>query len=153
MKAKYWPEAGKRGSRKKNGFFIGSGGFTLLEVLVAFVILTVVVTVILQLFSANLKTLRVSDDYVTATALADAKMREVLEGASLKEGLSSETTQEGYRMDITITETLEKRTKDLTWKILEVALNVSWKKGMKERSLFMKTLKAVKREAIKNEGP
>lgn len=141
------------GSRIKNGCFIGSGGFTLLEIMVAFVILAVVVTVILQLFSANLKTLRMSDDYITATQIADMKMREILEMGSLKEGVSSETTQEGYRMDVTVTEALEKRTRDLTWKVLEVALDVSWKNGMKERSLSMKTLKAVKREAIKNEGP
>lgn len=153
MKAGSWPEDRKRGGSIKNGSFIGSGGFTLLEIMVAFVILAVVVTVILQLFSANLKTLRMSDDYVTATEMADIKMREIIENGSLKEGLSSETTQEGCRMDITVTERLKERTKDLPWKVLEVALDVSWKNGMKERSLSMKTLKAVKKEAIKNEGP
>jgi len=128
---------------------VGSRGFTLLEIMVAFVLLTIVVTIILQLFSANLKTLWMSDDYLTAATLADIKMKEILEDGALKESTSSETTQEGYRMDITITEALEKRTRDLSWKVLDVTLNVSWQKGMKSRSLSMRTFKAVKREVIK----
>ena len=138
------------GKGMRNGSLRSSAGFTLLEILVAFVILSMVVTVILQLFSANLKTLWMSDDYITATVLADIRMREMLEGAQVKEGTSSET-KEGYLMDITITEALEKRTKDLSWKVLEVVMDVSWQKGTKKRSFSLKTYKTVKREVIKNE--
>jgi len=127
-----------------------STGFTLLEILVAFVILSMVVTVILQLFSVNLKTLWMSDDYLTATVLADIRMREMLEGAQVKEGTSSET-KEGYLMDITVTEALEKRTKDLSWKVLEVVMDVSWQKGTKKRFFSLKTYKTVKKEVIKND--
>ena len=77
-------------------------------------------------------------------------MREMLEGAQVKEGTSSET-KEGYLMDITITEALEKRTKDLSWKVLEVVMDVSWQKGTKKRSFSLKTYKTVKRGVIKNE--
>ncbi|MBP7527568.1 MAG: prepilin-type N-terminal cleavage/methylation domain-containing protein [Syntrophorhabdaceae bacterium] len=136
--------------RMTNGSLSSSTGFTLLEILVAFVILSMVVTVILQLFSANLKTLWMSDDYLTATVLADIRMREMLEGAQVKEGTSSET-KEGYVMDITITETLKDRTKDLSWKVFEVVMDVSWQKGTKKRSFSLKTCKTVKREVIKNE--
>ena len=138
------------GKGMRNGSLHSSAGFTLLEILVAFVILSMVVTVILQLFSANLKTLWMSDDYITATVLADIRMRELLEGTQVKEGTSSET-KEGYLMDITITEALEKRTKDLSWKVLEVVMDVSWQKGTKKRSFSLKTYKTVKREVIKNE--
>jgi len=138
------------GKGMRNGSLDSSAGFTLLEILVAFVILSMVVTVILQLFSANLKTLWMSDDYLTATVLADIRMREMLEGAQVKEGTSKET-KEGYLMDITVTEALEKRTKDLSWKVLEVAMDVSWQKGTKKRSFSLKTYKTVKREVIKNE--
>ncbi len=136
--------------RMINGSLNSSAGFTLLEILVAFVILSMVVIVILQLFSANLKTLWMSDDYLTATVVADIRMREMLEGTQVKEGTSSET-KEGYLMDITITEALEKRTKDLSWKVLEVVMDVSWQKGTKKRSFSLKTYKTVKREVIKNE--
>jgi general secretion pathway protein I len=138
------------GKRTRNGPYRSSPGFTLLEILVAFVILATVVTVVLQLFSANLKTLWMSDDYLTATVLADIRMREVLEGGQMKEGTSSET-KEGYVMDTTVTEALGERTKDSSWKMLEVVLNVSWQKGTKKRSLSLKTFKTVKREVITNE--
>lgn len=145
MKTKITP-----GKRMWNGPHKSSSGFTLLEILVAFVILTTVVTVVLQLFSANLKALRMSDDYLTATLLADVRMKDILEGNQVKEGTSSET-KEGYVMDITITETLKDRTKDLSWKVFEVVMDVSWQKGTKKRSFSLKTCKTVKREVIKNE--
>jgi len=145
VKTKIIPE-----KRMWNGLQKPSSGFTLLEILVAFVILTTVVTVVLQLFSANLKALRMSDDYLTATLLADIRMKDILEGSQFKEGTSSET-KEGYVMDITITETLKDRTKDLSWKVFEVVMDVSWQKGTKKRSFSLKTCKTVKREVIKNE--
>jgi len=145
VKTKIIPE-----KRMWNGLQKSSSGFTLLEILVAFVILTTVVTVVLQLFSANLKALRMSDDYLTATLLADIRMKDILEGSQVKEGTSSET-KEGYVMDITITETLKDRTKYLSWKVFEVVMDVSWQKGTKKRSFSLKTCKTVKREVIKNE--
>jgi len=123
-------------------------GFTLLEILVAFVILAVTVTVILQLFSANLKTLWMSDDYVTAATLADVKMREALESGVLRENTSSETTPQGYRMDVVVTEALGKRTENLAWKMFEVALKVSWQKEGKKKTISVRTLRTVKREAV-----
>lgn len=127
-----------------------SSGFTLLEILVAFVILATVATVVFQVFSANLKTLWMSDDYLTATLLADIRLKDILEGGQVKEGTSSET-KEGYVMDITITETLKDRTKDFSWKTFEVVMDVSWQKGTKKRCFSLKTCKTVKREVIKNE--
>lgn len=135
--------------RGRNGRLGDSRGFTLLEILVAFVILAVTVTVILQLFSANLKTLWMSDDYVTAATLADAKMREVLESGMLRENTSSETTPQGYRMDVVVAEALEKRTENLTWKMYEVALKVSWQKEGKNRAISVRTLRTAKREAVR----
>ncbi|MBP7526691.1 MAG: prepilin-type N-terminal cleavage/methylation domain-containing protein [Syntrophorhabdaceae bacterium] len=128
---------------------LDSRGFTLLEILVAFVILAVTVTVILQLFSANLKTLWMSDDYVTATTLADVKMREVLEIETLREDTSSETTPQGYRMDVTVTEALEGRTRNLAWKMFEVVLKVSWQKEGKNRSISVSTLRTAKRQVVR----
>ncbi len=138
----------ERSGRRR--FPAGQEGFTLLEILVAFVILATVVTVVLQLFSTNLRTLAMSDDYLTATVLADIRMRELLEGGQLKEGTSSET-KDGYVMDMTVTEALRQRTKGFSWQVFEVVLNVSWQQGVRKRSLSLKTFKTVKREVIKNE--
>jgi general secretion pathway protein I len=119
-------------------------GFTLLEVLVAFVLLVTVVTVILQLFSANIKALSVSEDYASAVVRAESKMREILDNEQLAENVWSETSPEGYRFDITVAKAYEARTKDLPMKILEIGVTMSWKMRGKDKSLILSTMKAVK---------
>jgi prepilin-type N-terminal cleavage/methylation domain-containing protein len=123
-------------------------GFTLLEVLVATAILGIAVAVVLQLFSANLRALAASEDYVSATKRAEAKMREILDDPSLTETSLSETTGDGYRIDVSITDALPERTETLPVKLLEISLTVHWSKGLKERSLSLKTMKVVKKEVI-----
>jgi general secretion pathway protein I len=119
-------------------------GFTLLEVLVAFVLLVTVVTVILQLFSANIKALSVSEDYASAIVRAESKMREILDNEQLAENVWSETSPEGYRFDITVAKAYEARTKDMPMKILEIGVTMSWKMRGKDKSLILSTMKAVK---------
>jgi general secretion pathway protein I len=119
-------------------------GFTLLEVLVAFVLLATTVTVILQLFSSGIKALSVSEDYATAVIKAESKMREILDNDQLSENVWSETSPEGYRFDITVAQTYETRTKDLPLKILEIDVTMSWNKSGKNRSLTLNTMKTVK---------
>jgi Tfp pilus assembly protein PilV len=122
----------------------GKDGFTLLEVLVAFVLLVTVVTVILQLFSANIKALSVSEDYASAVVRAESKMREILDNEQLAENVWSETSPEGYRFDITVAKAYEARTKDMPMKILEIGVTMSWKMRGKDKSLILSTMKAVK---------
>ena len=122
------------------------GGFTLLEVLVAIAILGIAVTVVLQLFSANLRAISVSGDYVSAATKAEAKMREILSDDKLSEKSSSETTDDGYRIDVSVTDALKERTDNLQVRILEIDLTVHWTRGTKERSLAMKTMKLVNKE-------
>ena len=52
-----------------------SGGFTLLEVLVAMVILSVAVVTLIQLASQSLRLLKLSSDHQDATILADRLVR------------------------------------------------------------------------------
>jgi general secretion pathway protein I len=119
-------------------------GFTLLEVLVAFVLLAATVTVILQLFSSGIKALSLSEDYATAVVRAESKMREVLNNEQLAENAWSETSPDGYRFDITVANAFETRTKDLPMKILEIGITMSWKMGGKDKSLILNTMKTIK---------
>lgn len=121
-------------------------GFTLIEVLVATSILGIAVAVILQLFSANLRALSFSGDYVSASIKAEARMKEILDDEKIAEKAISETTDDGYRIDVSITEALKERTENLPVKLLEIDMTMSWLKGTKERSLTLKTMKIVKRE-------
>jgi general secretion pathway protein I len=119
-------------------------GFTLLEVLVAFVLLATTVTVVLQLFSSGIKALSRSEDYATAVVRAESKMREILDNEQLTENAWNETSPEGYRFDITVAKVYKARTKDLPMKILEIDITMSWKMGGKDKSLILNTMKTIK---------
>ncbi len=67
-----------------------AAGFTLIEVLVAMVLLAVVVVAVLQLFGGGLRLVGTSGDHVTATLLASAKLDE-LAGGPLDEGTTEGT--------------------------------------------------------------
>ncbi len=142
------PAVKKETSRRTAGSAVGSRrGFTLIEVLVATAILGIAIAVILQLFAANLRALSSSGDYVSAATRADSRMKELLSSDEpLSEKTFSETTDDGYRIDISISETLKDRTENLTVKLLEIDLTIRWLKGTKERSLTMNTMKVVRRE-------
>ena len=121
-------------------------GFTLLEVLVATAILGIAVAVVLQLFSANLRAISDSGDYVIAVTRAEMKMREILANDNLSEQAYSETTNDGYRMDISIAETLNDRAENLQTRLLEIVLTIHWTKGTKERAYTLRTMKLVKKQ-------
>ncbi len=120
-----------------------SGGFTLLEVLVALALLSIAMVVILQLFSANLKGIATSEDLAKAVMKAESAMREAIEDEDIDEKSSSDTTSDGYRIDVAITNAEEGRAENLSVKLLQVNVTVHWKDGVKERSLTLKTMKAV----------
>jgi len=128
---------------RRRYFAFYEAGFTLLEVLVALTLLSVALVVILQLFSANLRGIATSEDFAKATMRAEATMRDVLDNEDIEEKSSSETTPDGYRIDVAITNADEKRTENLPLKLLQISLTVHWKDGVKERSLTLKTMKAV----------
>lgn len=121
------------------------GGFTLLEVLVALAILGIAITVILQLFSANLRTIAASEDYISAAAKAEAKMRDIISDPALSEKSWSERTDDGYNVEVSIFETHKERTETLPVKLLEVDLSLNWTQGQKNRSIVLKTIKTVDR--------
>lgn len=121
-------------------------GFTLLEVLVAVALLGIAITVVLQLFSADLKAIAASEEYVSAAARAEAKMREVQDNDTLAEGYTTETTNDGYRLDVSIASTLRERTDTLQVTLMDILVTVRWTKGTRERSLSLRTMKLVNKQ-------
>lgn len=123
-----------------------SKGFTLLEVLVALAILGIAITVVLQLFSANLRSIAASEDYISAVTTAEARLRDILDDEELSEKSWSETTSDGYRMDVTVSDALTERTDNLQVKALSIDLTIRWVKGVKENSINLKTMKLVEKK-------
>ena len=123
-------------------------GFTLLEVIVAFALLASTVTVILQLFSSDLRIVSRSEDHIWMSAQAQAKMREVLDRNDLGVGTQTETDPRGFIAETAITRTLEARTRELPLELLEISVKLTWQGPISERSITMKTLKMVKRVEV-----
>jgi prepilin-type N-terminal cleavage/methylation domain-containing protein len=122
-------------------------GFTLLEVIVAIAILGIAVAVVMQLFSADLRAISTSGDYVAVATRAEAEMRNVLDDKNLQEASFSETTSDGYRIDVSVAQALKERTENLQVKLLRIDLTVHWIKGTKEKSLTLSTMKIVNKQA------
>ncbi len=109
-------------------------------------ILGIAITVILQLFSADLRAISVSGNYVAAAAKAEAKMREALDDDALTERSHSETTNDGYRIDVSVGRALQQRTENLPVMLLEISITVHWTKDAKERTLNLRTMKMVEKK-------
>lgn len=130
--------AGRRGKR----------GFTLLEVLVSLAIMAIAVTLVVQLFSANLRAVVRSGDITSAAVRGDSRIREILAESFPADLVWSETTDDGYRMDVAISQVMKERTDSLPVQLMEVVLTLRWMEGMKEKSLSLKTVKLVEKAAI-----
>ena len=127
-------------------------GFTLLEVLVSVAILGIAVTLILQLFSSNLRAVAASEDYVAATLRAESKLRDFLDRVNVSEGTVEETTPEGYRVTVTVSDVLREKTDGLPVKLLEVHLAMAWTRGAKEKTIRLKTMKVVGKSRFEKAG-
>jgi len=68
----------RRSRRARRGAGRGQGGFTLLEVLIAFAILSVAVVAVIQGFAQGLRLLKAAGDHQQAVLLADQKTREMV---------------------------------------------------------------------------
>lgn len=121
-------------------------GFTLLEILVALAIMSIALVVVFQLFSANMRGIIASGDYINASMLAESKMREVLSEDKLTEKSSSDVTEDGHQIDVVVTDADEKRTDNLQVKLLKIDVTVHWKKGSRERTITLETMKLVKKQ-------
>ncbi|MBF0559065.1 MAG: prepilin-type N-terminal cleavage/methylation domain-containing protein [Nitrospirae bacterium] len=120
-------------------------GFTLLEVLVAIALLGMSLLVITRLFSANLRAISVSEDYIVAVARAESRLRELIDDKDLQEKEWSETAGEGYNIDASVKEALKDRTEALKFRLLEIDVTVHWRKLAKDKSVTLRTLKMVER--------
>ena len=134
--------------RPRNSSRSGHSGFTLLEVLVSLAIIAIAVTVVLQLFSADLRAISASENYLSAVTKAEAKMREVLDDENLAEKAWSDVTPDGYRMDIYVSDVLKDRTNTLPVRLVEVGLTMRWTTGIKEKVLTLKTMKLINKVTL-----
>jgi len=123
-------------------------GFTLLEVLVAFVILSTTIIVFVQGFAQGLRLLKLSGDHQSAILIADQRTREIV---IPKEGHES-GTDGGYTWDRTIKELpapeLDVPGRAAQWHVFEIDVQVAW--GDSKRTVGITTLRTVSDADLKD---
>lgn len=122
-------------------------GFTLIEILAAFLIFALSFAVIMQIMSSSLRNTRIAGDLTQAALHAQSKMDMLGIDAPVEEGSASGEFDQRYRWDLQIEpyniadergidpETIPV---DMFW----VALTVYWQKGAREESADFVTLYA-----------
>lgn len=116
----------------------GARGFSLLEILVAFIVLALAMTILMQIFSTSLNGATITDKYARATMIAESKLAAVGVEEVLKEGGASGTTDDGFSWAVDIKPYVEAVTDAtpannpanyeqlLYVKLFQVVLNVSF---------------------------
>lgn len=120
-------------------------GFTLLEVLVAISILALSVTIVIQVFSRSLRSLTYSEQHMRAMIRAEEAINRLSLNKETTEGRQMSKTEEGFIINTEVSPVYTQRTKDIPLSLYELTVTVLWQKDKKERSVTLKTYKAVER--------
>jgi prepilin-type N-terminal cleavage/methylation domain-containing protein len=145
---------GGRGSKGGNKMGIdgvqrADSGFSLFEILVALVLLSMAAAILFELFSRSSRNISVSEDYVAGTIVGETGMKKVLDIEDLQEGTSNEVQDNGYRIETRITEVLKERTENLQFRVLDIDMSVKWLRGSKEKMIRLRTLKLIDKTGLK----
>ncbi len=142
------PEAGP--SRRR------SGGFTLLEVLVAFTVLAISLGVLFEIFSTGMRASRSAEEYTRATLLAESKLAAIGIEGTLEEGETTGEYGDGYAWRVAIRpyrlDEAEAEGVAPPIEAYEVVVTVAWGQGSRERSVSLTTLR-LKSAATAGAGP
>jgi general secretion pathway protein I len=115
-------------------------GFTLIEVIIAIIILSVSLTMIMQLFSGGLRASRSSCDYTRAVVHAKSIMEEILSKSNPAQ--DSGEFEDGFRWESEVQ--TYKELEDSNVNLLKIKIIISWLDvGEKEKKLELVSLKAV----------
>ncbi len=112
-----------------------AGGFTILEVLVAFVVLAVALGALMQIFSGGLREAQVADEYARASQVAQSKLAGVTAVEKIAEG-SAQGVEDGFAWKLAVTPYDEReenaeadRNRDygVQFRLLKVESTVAWR--------------------------
>jgi general secretion pathway protein I len=110
------------------------GGFSLLEILVAFSIMAISIGMLLSIFSSGLRNASVSEEYTAAVQVAEAMIARPGTEVPLQQGQSAGVVDDKYRWELAVapfelptTETIDTRT--IPAQLFMVTAAVSWEEG------------------------
>ena len=120
-------------------------GFSLLEVMVAFVVMGLVVGTILQLFGSSMNSVALSDEYSFAVQVAESRLAAVGSEIKVEDGSKSgEEKGSAYRWEVTmspikLSDEMEKLPVPL--QLYQVEVVVTWKTGDRPREFHLSSLR------------
>ena len=132
-----------------------SAGFTLLEVMLAFVIFALSFATVLEIMAGSMRSVGRASDDTEVALLAQTLMDQVGTEISVEEGEYSGTNMDRYHwnMDISLydasaeTESQGLKTQELAElsgiELYRVDLNIDWEVGRRERNLHFSTIHSV----------
>lgn len=119
-------------------------GFSLLEVLVAFVIMGLVIGGILQLFGNSLRSVALSDEYSYAVKIAESQMATIGTMVPVESGNTSGSSGDKFSWNIIIEPTefeLPEGAPPIPLYPYRVMVDVSWPSGNKKRHFQLASLR------------
>ena len=128
---------------------VGQRGFSLLEVLVAFAILSVSLGVLLQVFATGLRNAGVADDYTQATLYAESILAAYGREGPLSEGVREGSINDRFSWRGTVSAYAEdmpdpEKTRMRAWR---VNVEVFWRGLTQTRSVVLDTVRLTPLEA------
>jgi len=134
----------------------GQIGFTLMETLIAIMLLAVSLTLILQLFSGSLKSGKLAGDYERAVFHARAKMNEILLNTTLSAQQLTGEFDDGYRWSAAIAPFVDETDvedadedqpeENPAVDLFEIEVTVFWPQNDKEKKFTISTLMMAKND-------
>lgn len=122
-----------------------SRGFTLIEVLVAFLILAFSLGALLNLFGGSLRSVRLGEEYAQATALARARLALIDADGIVGSGMEAGETGEGYRWSVESAPVQDAmRSGQGDFEPMAVNVTVSWG-AVNSRSVTLSTIRLARR--------
>ncbi|WP_298718568.1 prepilin-type N-terminal cleavage/methylation domain-containing protein [uncultured Oceanisphaera sp.] len=122
-------------------------GFSLLEVLVAFTILTITLGVLLNIFSLAIRTTQSAQQQQKAMLLAESKLTELYAGTTLQPGREQGWFDDHYWWETRIEEFDTRALMDNQSMLLPYQLSVIVGWGRHEQQYRLTTLRLVRQEA------
>ena len=128
-----------------------SGGFTLLEVMLAFVIFALSFAVVLEIMAGSMRSVRRASDDTQVALFAQSVIDLVGTEIPLEEGGFNGTSMDRYhwRMDVYLYAVSDEdlRTQELAElsgvELYKVDLDIDWQAGRRDRSLHFSTVRSV----------
>ena len=130
-------------------------GFTLIEILVAFMILALSLTVIFRIFSGGLRNVALSGDYARAVLVAESQLSAIGVSEPLERSVSTGDWDARFRWERVVEPYLPwEEDKALAAPLLayQVTVNVDWEHAGRTRQITLRSIRLKKVERTGGQG-